>query len=151
MQCFDSNAIQVEGHKTEDCTVKPLQQQNVDKGCALPTCQICQKRGHIASECWQRTAATLLPGSLNVGQKMQKPQPTATGIEEPKTTEKAWHATACIVHNVVTTEHGQPEVKLACGSTLPVLQLCLDQAKVRQAGVTVCKGRIFEKNVSVIR
>ena len=55
------------------------------------------------------------------------------------------------MHNVVMTADGQPEVKLACRSTLPVLQLCLDQAKVRQAGMPVCRGRVLEKNVSVLR
>ncbi len=138
-QCYTCGA---EGHKAEDCTERPLQQKNASQGRTLPTCQICQNCGHIASECWHRTAATLLPKIIR---RMQKPQPTAT------CTEKALQARACIAHSVVTTNHGQPEVKLACGRTLLVLQRCLDQAKVRLAWMPLCRGRVFEKNVSVLR
>ncbi len=130
--------------------MKPLRQKNAGQGRALPMRQLCQKRGHVASECWQRTTATLSPGAPKFVPRTPKPHPTA-GCIEPETTEKAWQAAACIAHNVVSTADGQPEVRLACGNTLPVLQLCLDQAKVRQAGMPVCRGRVLEKNVSVLR
>ena len=146
-QCYTCGA---EGHKVEDCTVKPLQQKNAGQGRTLPMCQICQKCGHIASECWQRTPPTLSPGASKFVSRTQKPH-TMAGCIEMETTEKAWQATACIAHNVVSTADGWPQVKLVCGSTLPVLQLCLDQAKVRQAGMPVCRGCVFEKNVSVLR
>ncbi len=146
-QCYICGA---ERHRVEDGMVKPLQQKNASQGRTLPTCQICQKRCLVASKCWQRMTATLSPGVSKFIPRTQKPHLMA-GCIEPETPEKAWQAAACIAHNVVSTADGQPEVKLACGSTLPVLQLCLDQAKVRQAGMPVCKGRIFEKNVSVLR
>ncbi len=88
--------------------------------------------------------------SAKVHPGTQKPHPMAVCIE-PETTEKACQAAACIAHNMVSTVDGRPEVKLACESTLSVLQLCLDQAKVHQAGMPVARGRAFEKNVSVLR
>ncbi len=67
-------------HKAEDCTVKPLQQKNAGQGRVLPTCQICQKRGHIASECWQRTAATLSPGVPTSFTLHYKERPAVQGL-----------------------------------------------------------------------
>ncbi len=102
-QCYTCGA---EGHKVEDCMVKPLQQKGAGQGRMLPTCQICQKRGHVASECWQRTTATLSPGAPKFVPRTHKPHPTA-GCIEPETTKKAWQATACIAHNVVSTGVGR--------------------------------------------
>ncbi len=77
-----------EGHKAEDCTVKALQQKNAVKGQPLPTCQIRQKRGHVASECWQRRAATLAPGAPKFVPRMQKPYPTAVTLSNWKPRRK---------------------------------------------------------------
>ena len=74
-QCYTCGA---EGHKAEDCTVKPLQPKNAGQGRTLPTCQIYMPEtqpcciGILAED-----GSYTITRSVEVRPRTQKPHPTA--------------------------------------------------------------------------